>query len=349
MLVLGAVYWGVRERIPLSASIVRQSVDVSKKYPSVFWLALVQLLVALIWIGVWAASLTGIQVKLFSPLRVGLTSSTFPKGLLYSFFTLSAYWVAQVIGSVGYVTVAGLYGTFYFQGIHNPRTGKIQLEVPNPVWQSLKRALTTSFGTTCFASLIVSWINFLRASGKKARDSALNGRTVFPCCAATCFLCLTSIIGDFVEWLNRYALVDVAIFGKSFCAAARDTSELMDAKGLHTAVNDLVVNTVLTIGALFVGGITATIGGSYAGLSARIQYNWIAWTGNPNGASEVIALSIVIGLVVGLTIFGIVSSVVSASVTATFVCMAREPQVLAKSKPIYTQLIQQTYTDVTLW
>lgn len=88
---------------------------------------------------------------------------------------------------------------------------------------ALKRALTYSFGSISLGSLIVAIIQFLRqlcsaAQRSSSADGNMVGSILF------CVLgCLIGILNWAVEFLNRYAFSYIALYGKSYVQAAKDT------------------------------------------------------------------------------------------------------------------------------
>lgn len=97
----------------------------------------------------------------------------------------------KVISYVTHVTLAGLYATVYF----------LNDTVRHPILGSLKRALTTSFGSICFGSLLIALVNFIRYFLNLARMNSDNGLLscflfIIQCIVScfqgifVCFLCL---------------------------------------------------------------------------------------------------------------------------------------------------------------
>jgi hypothetical protein len=83
--------------------------------------------------------------------------------------------------------------------------------------------LTYSFGSISLGSLIVAIIQFLRqlcsaAQQSSSADGNMVGSILF------CVLgCLIGILNWAVEFLNRYAFSYIALYGKSYVQAAKDT------------------------------------------------------------------------------------------------------------------------------
>lgn len=83
--------------------------------------------------------------------------------------------------------------------------------------------MTYSFGSISFGSLIVAVINFLRQLCSVAQQNAsaegnIVGSILF--CVLGCFI---GLLDWAVTFLNRYAFSHIALYGKSYIAAAKDT------------------------------------------------------------------------------------------------------------------------------
>jgi hypothetical protein len=46
-----------------------------------------------------------------------------------------------------------------------------------------------------------------------------------------------------VEWFNKYAYIEIALYGKSYLPAAKDTWNLMKDRGIDALINDSLVGT----------------------------------------------------------------------------------------------------------
>jgi len=63
---------------------------------------------------------------------------------------------------------------------------------------------------------------------------------------------------------QHYAFIQVAIYGKTFCAAAKSTWNLIQDAGIEAIINDNLVGGVLTSGC-FIGAIATGIVGAVVG------------------------------------------------------------------------------------
>lgn len=189
-------YFFWRKRIPFAAVLLETVMSVMSRYPALFMLSPMSALVA----GGYSALLvfTIAGMKLYYGKEMSIPLIIF---LLFSWF-----WTVQVIGNTVHTTIAGVFANYYFV------TGSGQ-EVRNPTLKALRRALTWSFGSICFGSLIVALIQLVRALLQSASDrNSL---------AAACVDCIMGLIESLVRYFNTYAYTQVAIYGKPFVQAAK--------------------------------------------------------------------------------------------------------------------------------
>ncbi|KXS11728.1 DUF580-domain-containing protein [Gonapodya prolifera JEL478] len=343
------VYWSWRSRIPFAILMLENVLDVASRYPSLFVVAFVQLVFTIGWVILWSITVVGLTVKFAAPnSSTGSNSASAPQIILWVYSIFSMYWVAQVIANVGHVTTAGLYATYYFLGIQNPASGTVDINVSSPVLASFKRASTTSFGSICFGSLLIAIIQTLRAIAENSRNRSADNGNLIGVFIGACLACLLQMLGDLVEYFNVYAFAEVAIYGKDYCSAAKDTWNLVKRKGVDAIINDSIVGNVLGMGTLLVGVLSAAVGGVYVAFSDSVKANWFRWAGTTNPAG-VIVLGAVVCLMIGFAIFGCVASIINAGVATTFVCMAEDPYALARTKPALFQEIQRVYPQINFY
>ena len=88
---------------------------------------------------------------------------------------------------------------------------------------AFRRAITYSFGSISFGSLIVALINMLRQAVSIAQQSeAQQGNTVASIlfCVLGCFI---GILDWAVQFINRYAFSHIALYGKAYIPAGKST------------------------------------------------------------------------------------------------------------------------------
>jgi hypothetical protein len=217
---------------------------------------------------------------------------------------LLLFWTSQVVFNVMHVTAAGVAATWYFVGNGVMPT--------NPTLASFKRAVTTSFGSICFGSLLVAIIKVMRWIAESNRKSD----HPFIACIVECLLaCLQRL----VEYFNTYAFVHVAIYGCSYLTAAKQTWELTKNCFFAAYFNDALVGTTLMMISLAAS--------AFVGIIAAVA-----------------ASSVSLGAVVFCICFCVHSLVFRALesfVVTMFVCYAEQPQALQASSPELFEILNR--------
>eukprot|EP01047_Picozoa_sp_COSAG01_P012696 COSAG01_NODE_579_length_15238_cov_10.570183_9_plen_712_part_00 len=127
----------LRRWVPFTVAMVGASARVIEAAPGLLVLASGAQLLQLCWLIMWATALAG--------------SLAHEDGWVALLLLLSNLWTMQVIKNVVHVSAAGTAAAWFFQ------TGE-----PNATRASLRRALTSSFGSICLGSLLVALIRTLR-------------------------------------------------------------------------------------------------------------------------------------------------------------------------------------------
>ncbi len=153
-----------------------------RKNAGVVFVSFVFVCIAFGWTLLWAVALAGIsdQVVQSETVEVGgvsYTQSTANYGYLF-LLLLSYFFTHQVIQNTTHVTVAGTVGSWWFAP--NDASGCCSAGMVG----SLIRAVTTSFGSICFGSLLVAIVQTLKALVNSAR----NGDNQILVCIADCIL-----------------------------------------------------------------------------------------------------------------------------------------------------------------
>lgn len=206
-------------RIPFSVLMLQTSIDVSKKYGHVYLVSFIGGILATAF-GAWfSVTLVAVYVK-FEPgsnpaCSTGATGCSSAKviGLLV-FITFAAYWITEWLKNTIHTTISGVYGSWYFCPNNMPK---------GPTRGAARRALTYSFGSISFGSLIVAIINMLRQACSIAQQSEANSGNAGAACLFCILQCFIGILDWAVQFINRYAFSYIALYGKSYIAAAKDT------------------------------------------------------------------------------------------------------------------------------
>jgi hypothetical protein len=110
---------------------------------------------------------------------------TEPNGGIVFLFLISYFWTMQVVKNVTHVTVAGTVGTWWFA----PEEARSCCS--SAVTSSWVRAMTFSFGSICFGSLIVAIIQAIKQVVHQLREQ---GDSVLACCAECLLGCIERIV-----------------------------------------------------------------------------------------------------------------------------------------------------------
>ncbi|KAJ6625642.1 plasma-membrane choline transporter-domain-containing protein, partial [Mycena sp. CBHHK59/15] len=327
-------YFGFRSRIPLASLLLQVVIDVSKHHISVYVVAFVALIIQAA-LAVWFTFAAIATYAKWTPGNPSCSTSSCSSGKvtgLIFFEVFSFLWTSQVIGNVALATLAGgPYGCWYYFG---PRS---EGQMPkHPTLSAFGRASTLSLGSIAFGSLVVTLLELLRMVLNAAQNSANADGHPVEACLACCASCFVGIIESLVEYFNRYAYIEIALYGKPYISAAKDTWRLLQDRGVSAIVNDSLVGMTLTWGGYAVGMLSSLFSYLYLRLTAP-SYN-----ASGQYTAPVILFAFLIGLQCSLTL----SSAIEAGVSTIFVGLGEDPQVLAIRAPALFGLIAQTYPDV---
>jgi len=299
-----------RKRIPFATALLTVVSEVTNIYPATIIISFISLLVQALWIIIWVLTFVGAQQLFASNGNMG--------NVLIFILLVSFYWTAQVIGNTVHVTCAGTFATWYFLG----GTSSMQ---ENPTLKSFKRATTTSFGSVCLGSLLIAIIQALRNMVRNSRNS----RSFM----AIILACLLACIENLIHFFNKYAFTQVAIYGKTFCQAAKDTFNLLKERGVDAIVNNVLTGKVM--------GMMIFISAIICGLCGGI---W-GYYDNDLKDTYLFILTGIFGFLIGMVLVGQVLFVIDSGITTIFVCFAEEPQALNSTKPALYQLFRETYEE----
>ncbi|KAL5506999.1 PNS1 [Sanghuangporus vaninii] len=328
-------YFGFRSRIPLSSLLLQVTIDVSKHHLSVYAVAFVSLVIQA-GLSVWYAFVTVATYAKWTPgnpsCSTGTSCSSAKVGGLIAYETFCYLWTSQVVGNVALATLAGgPYGAWYYFG---PREAG---QMPNhPTLSSFFRASTFSLGSIAFGSLIVTLLEVLRLILSMIRQNASAEGNPIEAILACCAECFIGCIEAMVEYFNRYAYIEIALYGKSYIEAAKDTWRLFKDRGIDALVNDSLVSMTMTWGAYVVGLLSSLFAYLY------LRYTHPSYNSEGQYTAPVLLFAFLIGLQLSLTL----SSAIEAGVSTIFVGLGEDPQILAYRAPELFEMIRRTYPQV---
>ncbi|KAL4147278.1 hypothetical protein PRNP1_011034 [Phytophthora ramorum] len=241
-------YASVRRSIAFAASNLTAASRILRVFPGVITSAYMALLAQGVWVMIWGAAVVGVLAKAVGHLH---DSSSFGN-VCFFFMLLSFYWFVQVAKNVVHCVTAGAVGEWWF-GAHDVNT----------IQRAQTRALTTSLGSICVGSLVVAALNalhtlLLSTPRRKAKGSA-----------NACLEFLVKLVMRNMQYFNKYAFCQVALYGKDFRLAGTDTMQLFRDRGWTALLNDSLISSVLAVGCLVVGTVSGVVGSAWLYLALR--------------------------------------------------------------------------------
>lgn len=322
-------------RIPFTAFMLRTAMDIARKHGHMFIVSLLGGIVAVAFSAWFSVTLVSIYVSYEPGANPSCTDSGCSRARvigLVVYVTFAMYWFSEWVKNTVHTTIAGVYGTWYFCGNQNPE-GKLP---KGSTRGAFKRATTYSFGSISFGSLIIAIINMLRqacsvAQRHEAGEGNLVGSILFWILG-----CFISLLDWLVTLFNRYAFCHIALYGKAFIPAAKDTWTMMKDRGVDALVNDCLMGPVLTMG---------SVGVSY--VCALLAYLYLQYTDpgyNHDGTFTPVIMAF--AFVIGLQICQIFMTPVGSGIETIFAAMAWDPQVLMTEHADVYQGLVKVYPKV---
>lgn len=322
-------------RIPFASVNLLTACTAIRKNAGVVFVAYSFVVLAFAWTLLWSVSLMGVWDQVISSGsgqadvaggQVNYTENSFNYGYLFLLF-LSYFFTHQVIQNTTHVTVAGTVGAWWFSP--DDATSCCSSGTTG----SLIRALTTSFGSICFGSLLVAILQSLKALANSARDN----ENQLVMCLLDCFLsCLESIL----EFFNKWAFVYVGLYGYSYIEAGRNVISLFKNRGWDAIIADDLVSNVFFFLSLCVGGVCAAIG--YVSFNESSPEGWFDNSPNPESISVTCA---VLGFVAGLFLSSIMMSTIASAVNTVIVCFAEGPAEFEANHPELSRKMRETWIE----
>lgn len=302
---LTCVFCCYRPFIPFMIQLVKTVASVMSAHPMMVFVSCFGSVVGLAWSLVCGLAFTGAYLHYQNDLA---NASKGEQYVLYFAAVMIFIWGAQVASNICHVTYCGVFGRWYHQA-----------EESSALRRSLTVALTTSFGSICFGSLLVAAVRAMEMVIRQARlDAQEDGNTC--CCVILLVLqCAVACIGDILEYFSEWAYVQCAVRDVSFIDAARITYSFMTCSNLELILQDLLVNSVVSLGALLCGAV-----GCAAGAGAGFAIG--------AGAGHVIA-GAVIGLWAGLVSGSAAAAIISSGTKSILVLWAEDPEPLLRNFP----------------
>ncbi|KAL7513017.1 hypothetical protein ACHAXN_010118 [Cyclotella atomus] len=310
--------WTVWNRIPFAAANLNTGLTAVKKNSFIFILAYMFVAFTFAYACVWMTAVVGVFDAMGVIDDTGNVSSD-PVVWAYFFLLLLAlFWSEQVFQNTIHAIVAGVVSTWWFD------PDEASCCCSKAIWGSSIRALTTSFGSICFGSLLVAIIQTLRALVESARqDDDVEGCAAFLLCLVDCCLsCLQGIL----EYFNKFAYIYVGMYGYSYLQAGKNVFTLFKNKGWTVIVNDDLISNCLSLFNLVVGALV----GLFGLLMKDANPEWF-FSFEDDTAAQMAAFGF--PFLIGIVVSAVMFSVVDSSVNTVIVCFAEGPAEFEANHP----------------
>jgi choline transporter-like protein 2/4/5 len=189
--------------------------------------------------------------------------------IIYVFFGM--LWTNQLIQAIGMFTIAGCVSYWYWHDAD---------EIPNsPVWASFKKAIRYHFGSLCFGSFLIAFMDFLRVclAYVDERTKSIQGSNRAVRCIMKMVKCFLWCFTKCLKFVNKNAYIMIAMEGTSFCTSTKNAIKLILDNMAEMATINILSSFVLLLGKLFMTCVCGML--SFAYLKAEFEV-----TSNPESS-----------------------------------------------------------------
>jgi len=225
------------------------------------------------------------------------------RGVVIFFLLLGLFWSSQVFMNLGQVTTAGTVGAWWF----NPEDSGCFGSGIRGAWS---RAMTSSFGSICFGSLLVAIIQALKSMVQNERAQG-EGCGILLCLVQ----CILQCLEDILEYFNKWAMVYVGLYGYGYIEAGKNVISLFKARGWTTVITEDLGSRAISFLAFILSLLVGCVG--FIVLAVFKDYNY--YDGFPGWAAYLTCW--IISYIVILVMFGVVDS----ALNTVIVCYAEAP------------------------
>jgi len=240
----------------MAAALLGTLRTVAARHQGIWATLAVSMVVTLLWSALFAALLPPAFVVFTGPAAY----------VVYVYYSFTYFWVAQVIGNVFFMTMSGSVASWYFA------TSDADT-VAQPTLGAARRALTYSFGSICFGSLLVALLQTLRRVLSIVRRA--NTNNVFIAVLACIADCILGCIEYLLRFFNKYVYVIIASYGVSYCTGAKKTLSMLGPAGFSMIVNHNVV-VAIAFASYLAAAITCAVAGYGLAVAALpiVELRW---------------------------------------------------------------------------
>lgn len=217
----------VWSRIPMAEATLTIAIGILHRYSKVMWISLAFSFLTILYIIGCVFGTFGLYHLLGMAKEGGVKEDGALEYVIWCGSGLILWWGTLTLSYIVHAICAGVVGTWYF-GTSRKRT----------VTDAFIRAITTSLGSLSFAAFIVALIRMMEMIARDQKEKAAREGNAALMIIACMMQCILSMLGDLMNYLNGLAIVRVAVYGESFCTAAKRTMNMMKYRGMDQIIND---------------------------------------------------------------------------------------------------------------
>lgn len=172
---------------------------------------------------------------------------------LQIYYILGLFWTWNWILAIWQCTIAGSIATWYWT--------RDKKAIPDlVVFRSFWRCFRYHLGSLAFGSLIIALVQLIRYLLLRLQQQLKASNNKVAQYITTCLQCFFACLERFLMILNKNAYIEIAVYGYSFCEAARTAFDLLVRNAFRVAVLDKVGDFLLFLGKLLITVVTTIIG-----------------------------------------------------------------------------------------
>ena len=325
-------------RIEFAATVLKTSfAAVNQNFWGIISVSVTMMLVQFVWLFMWSIAIVA-TVSYYQVLQADITVTQVPvqdqtsyethyeakangwQTCVYVLMLLQLFWGIEVAKNVVASTVSGTLACWYFLPTR-----------PNKVGGAFFRALTTSFGSICLGSLLVSilhtmrtCLSWLRNSSSRNNERRGGAGTLILACTLCMADFLLRVIESAMEYFNQYAFTYASGYGTNYFTSALRVMHLFKKRGWAAIITDSLISDALFLLILVISFTT--------GLFACLM--GVSWFDHAP-----ISVLFSAGFVVGMAVGVLISNIIQSAVKSIFVFYAEDPRALQRNHPdLYDQL-----------
>ncbi|XP_022093439.1 choline transporter-like protein 1 isoform X2 [Acanthaster planci] len=179
-------------------------------------------------------------------------------------------WGSQFLVACQQCAIAGAVAAWFFA------RDKSQLRWP--ILQSIKRIIRYHLGSLAFGSLIIALVMLARIILGYIQSRLRHSQSDIVAYILKCLQCCLWLFEKVLRYINRNAYIEIAIYGYSFCKAARKAFTLIVSNALRVAAINSVGDFVLLLGKATVVAAVVVIGMQLLKDKADVHYDFVPIT-----------------------------------------------------------------------